>query len=115
MRRWQIHLSVHEARAFRSERSATSDLTSRGEFVHVRRSVEVAFPCDMKYRALARRPAPAEEPSMRNFDRSRLSDAALLAASRQHDSEEYGAIAEQLADLGEIDARKLYLAAAYAT
>ena len=52
---------------------------------------------------------------MRNFDRSHVSDGALLASSKQHDSEEYGAIAEHLADLGEIDARKLYLAAAYPT
>jgi 5-methylcytosine-specific restriction endonuclease McrA len=52
---------------------------------------------------------------VRNFDRSQLSDSALLAASERHDSDEYAAIAEHLADLGEIDARKLYVAAAYPT
>jgi hypothetical protein len=52
---------------------------------------------------------------VRNFDRSQLSDSALLTASAQHDSDEYAAIAEHLADLGEIDARKLYAAAGYPT
>jgi 5-methylcytosine-specific restriction endonuclease McrA len=52
---------------------------------------------------------------VRNFDRSQLSDSALLTASEQHDSDEYAAIAEHLADLGEIEARKLYAAAGYPT
>src|SRR5437870_1585522 len=55
-----------------------------------------------------RRPAPAEFTPMITYSRSHLSDPVLLRDLATHLKQERGAIAEVLADLAEVDARKLY-------
>ena len=50
---------------------------------------------------------------MSRYSRTHLSDGALLRDLKQHVICERGTTAEVLADLAEVDARKLYLPAAY--
>jgi hypothetical protein len=50
---------------------------------------------------------------MSRYSRTHLSDGALLQSAKQHMAEERNGTVEALADLAEIDARKLYLPAAY--
>ncbi len=52
---------------------------------------------------------------MNTFRRSQFSDHALVAACREHVSRERRAIAELLADLAEVDARRLYAPAGYSS
>ncbi len=52
---------------------------------------------------------------MSTFGRSQLSDHALVAACREHASHERRATAALLADLAEIDARRLYAPAGYSS
>src|SRR5439155_10587533 len=60
-----------------------------------------------------RRPAPAEFTPMITYSRSHLSDPVLLRDLATHLTQERGATAEVLADLAEVDARKLYVPAGH--
>src|SRR4029453_14797938 len=60
-----------------------------------------------------RRTRPRGVTPVRDYSRSHLSDPALLNNAAANPSSECGAPPELLADLAEIDARKLYLPAAY--
>ena len=52
---------------------------------------------------------------MSSYSRSHLSDGTLLSDLRTHLSQERGTAAEILADIGEVDARRLYAPAGYSS
>jgi len=58
-------------------------------------------------------PAPVEVSAVNTYERSHLSDSTLLQSLATHLARERTATGELLADLAEVDARKLYLPAAY--
>ena len=52
---------------------------------------------------------------MNSYSRSHLSDSTLLSDLRTHLSQERGSTAELVADIGEVDARRLYAPAGYSS
>src|SRR5436309_15569420 len=60
-----------------------------------------------------RRPAPVEESQVNPYARSHLSDRSLLDSLASRLCQQRAISAELLADLAEVDARRLYLPAGY--